>query len=169
MSTESFYSSTHLQASVAMLAVRLGRKRRFLFGFLVGTLMGVVTLLTIGFIVPRIVPSETASNFFFAASGVNATLLVAIAVTISTILGKSPAIERRWRMFFFIAQLTIVFVGTIAAGLGILLFNPSVPFDEAMFISLVDVVFTTWVIGFMLLIAGIWISIVQEESKNESV
>ena len=99
--------------------------------------------------------------FFFAASGVNATLLVAIAVTITAILGKTPANERKWRTMFFIAQLTIVFVGTIASGLGILTFNPEVPFDSSKFTLLVDLVFTTWVIGFMLLIAGIWISVVQ--------
>jgi hypothetical protein len=149
-----------------MAARWLGKKGRFIFGFAMGTILGVVTLLVIEQSIPRAVPSETASNFFFAASGVNATLLVAIAVTISSILGKSPMKEKRWRTLFFIGQLTIVFVGTVASGLGILSFNPSIPFDEARFRLLVDLVFTTWVIGFVLLIAGIWLSILQEGASS---
>ncbi|MDD1744072.1 MAG: hypothetical protein LUO85_05545 [Methanomassiliicoccales archaeon] len=151
-----------------MATPRLGRKGYFLFGFLMGTILGVVTLVVIEQSIPRLVPSETASNFFFAASGVNATLLVAIAVTISAIMGKTPANERRWRTLFFIGQLTIVFLGTIASGLGILSFNPEVPFDGSKFKLLVDLVFTTWVIGFMLLIAGIWISILPDGGAKDA-
>jgi len=67
---------------------------------------------------------------------------------------------------FFIAQLTIVFVGAIASCLGILSFNPAIPFDDGKFLFLVDLVFTTWVVGFVLLIAGIWISILQEVQRE---
>jgi hypothetical protein len=151
-----------------MMASRwLGKKKKFLLGFLMGTILGVVTLLVIEQSIPRVVPSETASNFFFAASGVNATLLVAIAVAISSILVKSPAKEKRWRTSFFIAQLTVVFMGTIASGLGILSFNAAVPFDDGKFFFLVDLVFTTWVIGFVLLIAGIWLSVLQETPARD--
>ncbi len=43
----------------------------------------------------------------------------------------------------------------IAGGLGILLFNPDVPFDNAKFQFLADLVFLTWILGFRLLAIGI--------------
>jgi len=58
--------------------------------------------------------------------------------------------------------------GTIASGLGILSFNPEIPFDSSKFRLLVDLVFTTWLIGFMLLIAGIWISILQDGVSKDA-
>ncbi len=148
---------------------RRGRLTPFLVGTVIGIAVGLVTSFVIGALVPKEVPSETASNFFFAASGVNATLLVAIAVTIATILTRTPPKERRLRMLFFVAQLTVVFIGTIAAGLGILLFNGSTPFDSSTFLSLVNLVFTTWVIGFVLLIAGIWTTVLEEDSDLATV
>ena len=146
----------------------LRRKKRFLFGFVVGTLFGVVTLLVIGALIPSEVPPETASNFFFAASAVNATLLVAIAVTISAIIGGSPEDEKGMRMLFFVAQLLVVFVGMIMSGLGILLFNPATPVDMSKFVPMVDLIFSTWVIGFMLLIAGIWVTIVEGRDPGQA-
>ncbi len=72
-------------------------------------------------------------------------------------------------MLFFVAQLLVVFVGMIASGLGILLFNPATPVDMSKFVPMVDLIFTTWVIGFMLLIAGIWVTIVEgKEPRPET-
>ena len=107
----------------------------FVFG---GVLCTVVVLL-----VPTHVPPETASNFFLAASGVNATLLVAIAITISSIVRRGSETSRRLRMILFVTQLSIVFVGMIASGFGILLFNPSTPFDSGSFVDLARLVFVT--------------------------
>ncbi len=128
----------------------------FVFG---GILCTVVVLL-----VPARVPPETASNFFLAASGVNATLLVAIAITISSIVRKGSDSSRRPRMVLFVTQLSIVFVGMIASGFGILLFNPSVPFDSGSFMALARLVFVTWVIGFQLLVVGIQVSTAPDAS-----
>jgi hypothetical protein len=59
-------------------------------------------------------------------------------------------------MLLFIVQLTVVFVGMVTAGIGILAFNPSGLFDASLFRTMVDLVLGTWVIGFVLLVAGIW-------------
>lgn len=138
------------------------QKKRFFFGFFFGLLLGAITLIVIGALIPSQINPETASNFFFAATAVNATLLVAIAVTISGILDRTPSQSRRTRMLFFIAQLIVVFLGLVISGIGILIFNPAMPFDYDLFVGLVNLVFTTWVVGFVLLIAGIWISILPE-------
>ncbi len=62
------------------------------------------------------------------------------------------------------AQLAVVFVGLVASVLGILIFNPSVSFDSAVFRSLVNLVLSMWVIGFVLLVAGIWsTAVIQDE------
>jgi hypothetical protein len=126
----------------------------FVFG---GILCTAVVLL-----VPAQVPPETASEFFLAASGVNATLLVAIAITISSIVRRGSETSRQPRMVLFVAQLSIVFVGMIASGFGILLFNPSTPFDSGTFMALARLVFVTWVIGFQLLVVGIQVSTMPE-------
>jgi hypothetical protein len=126
----------------------------FVFG---GALCTIVVLL-----VPAYVPPETASNFFLAASGVNATLLVAIAITISSIVRRGSETSRGPRMILFVAQLSVVFVGMIASGFGILLFNPATPFDSASFMTLARLTFVTWVIGFQLLVVGIQVSTTPE-------
>jgi hypothetical protein len=127
-----------------------------LFGFIFGIVVSLLTLFVAGPMVPAQVPPETASNFFFAAAGVNATFLVATAVTVSATLRRHPGKRRRVIMVLFMTQLAAVFVGLVAAGLGILIFNSSVPFDSSMFRSLVNLVLSTWVIGFVLLVAAIW-------------
>ncbi len=132
----------------------------FVFG---GVLCTVVVLL-----VPTRVPPETASNFFLAASGVNATLLVAIAITISSIVRRGSERSRLPRMALFIAQLSVVFVGMIAAGFGILLFNVATPFDSGTFVLLARLTFVTWVIGFQLLVVGIQVSTAPEPRTSES-
>jgi hypothetical protein len=129
---------------------------RFLAGSAFGIVISVATLLMARAVVPDSVPAETASNFFFAASAVNATLLVAIAVTISVLIRKYSGHIRRAIMLLFIVQLTVVFVGMVTAGIGILAFNPSGLFDASLFRTMVDLVLGTWVIGFVLLVAGIW-------------
>lgn len=106
------------------------------FGF-GGVLCTIVVLL-----VPAQVPPETASNFFLAASGVNATLLVAIAITISSIV-REGGTSRRPRMALFVTRLSIVFLGMIASGFGILLFNVSTPFDSSTFVTLARLVLVT--------------------------
>ncbi len=128
----------------------------FVFG---GALCTAVVLL-----VPAQVPPDTASNFFLAASGVNATLLVAIAITISSIVRKGSESSRRPRMVLFVTQLSIVFVGMIASGFGIFLFNSSVAFNSGSFMALARLVFVTWVIGFQLLVVDIQVSTAPEGS-----
>lgn len=93
--------------------------------FVVGTVASAIVVN----LVPDTVPPSTASDFFFAASGVNATLLVAIAVTISSIVRGRWRGPTSWRTALFIAPLSVVFVGMIAGGLGILLFHADVPFE----------------------------------------
>ncbi len=132
----------------------------FVFG---GILCTLVVLL-----VPTQVPPETASNFFLAASGVNATLLVAIAITISSIVRKGSERSRLPRMALFVAQLSVVFVGMMAAGFGILLFNVDTPFDSATFVLLARLMFVTWVVGFQLLVVGIQASTASEPRASES-
>ena len=132
----------------------------FVFG---GVLCTIVVLL-----VPAQVPPETASNFFLAASGVNATLLVAIAITISSIVRRGSERLRLPRMALFVAQLSIVFVGMIAAGFGILLFNVAAPFDSGTFVLLARLTFVTWVVGFQLLVVGILVSTMPESPARPS-
>jgi hypothetical protein len=131
-------------------------------GFAFGLALGALTLLAIGTLIPNQINPETASNFFFASTAVNATLLVAMAVTISSILTRTPGQGRKTRMLFFMAQLIVVFLGLVVSGVGILVFNTAVPFDYGRFVEFVNLVFTTWVVGFVLLIAGIWVSILPE-------
>lgn len=135
-------------------STRRGTYRTFAW-FLVGTIASAIVVN----LVPDTVPPSTASDFFLAASGVNATILVAIAVTISSIVRTRWGGPVGWRMALFIAQLSIVFIGMIAGGLGILLFNSAVPFDSVKFHFLADLVFLTWVLGFMLLAIGIEASV----------
>lgn len=130
----------------------------FVFG---GVLCTIVVLL-----VPAQVPPETASNFFLAASGVNATILVAIAITISSIVRTGSAASLRPRMALFVTQLSIVFIGMIASGFGILLFNAATPFDSPTFMDLARLVFVTWVIGFQLLVVGIQVSTIAERAPG---
>jgi hypothetical protein len=129
---------------------------RFLAGSLFGVVVSMATLLLARALVPESVPTETASSFFFAASAVNATLLVAIAVTISVLTRKYSGHVRRAIMLLFIVQLSVVFVGLVTAGIGILVFNPSVPLNASLFSTMFELVLATWVIGFVLLVAGIW-------------
>ncbi len=138
--------------------------RRFLLGFAFGLALGITTLLIIGSLIPNRIDEATASSFFLAATGVNATLLVAIAVTISAILNRTPDRYRKSRMLFFIVQLIVVFIGLVISGVGILAFNPEAPLNLNELITLVNLVFTTWVIGFVLLIAGIWTLILPSEA-----
>ncbi len=144
-------------ADTAWTGKRRPRYQTFAW-FIVGTVASAVVVN----LVPATVPPSTASDFFLAASGVNATLLVAIAVTISSIVRTRWGGTTAWRTALFIAQLSIVFVGMIAGGLGILLFNADVPFDSAKFQFLVDLVFLTWILGFMLLAIGIEASVFPE-------
>lgn len=148
--------ATALSPAAHRYAVRAGLW--FIFG---GVLCTAVVLL-----VPAQVPPETASNFFLAASGVNATLLVAIAITISSIVRQGSEASRRPRMVLFVTQLSIVFLGMIASGFGILLFNPATPFDSGTFVFLARLVFVTWVIGFQLLVVGIQVSTVTESATR---
>jgi|WetSurMetagenome_2_1015567.scaffolds.fasta_scaffold34312_4 hypothetical protein len=149
-----------------MVSTKMKRSRRFLLGFAFGVSLGVVTLFAIMELIPSEINPETASSFFFAATGVNATLLVAISVTISSILTRTPEKQRKTRTLFFMAQLVVVFIGMIISGVGILVFNPAVPLDYQRFVDYVDIVFTSWVVGFVLLIAGIWVSILPEENMK---
>jgi hypothetical protein len=142
------------------------RSGRFLFGFIFGLCIGAITLVILAPLIPNEISSATASNFFFAGTGVNATLLVAIAVTIPSILSRTADPNRRPRMLFLTAQLMVVFLGLVVSGVGILVFDPAVPIDYAEFHNFVNIVFTTWVIGFVLLVAGIWVTSSPEvESK----
>ncbi|MGZ7167436.1 MAG: hypothetical protein ACXVIP_03380 [Halobacteriota archaeon] len=145
---------------------RGSRWLRFLLGLTFGIIVSLLTLFVAGPAVPAQVPSETASNFFFAASGINATLLVATAVTISAALRRYPGTSRRAIMTLFMAQLAVVFVGMVAAGIGILIFNPTATFDSSLFRSLVNLVLSTWVIGFVLLVAGIWSTAFIEDEAH---
>lgn len=134
-----------------------------MLGLVLGTVMGLLTMLMIGRIVPSQVSPATASNFFFAAAGVNATLLVAISVTIPSILLKQmPGHRRTMREFFLTAQLMVVFLGLVTSGMGILYFDPTLPFDAVEFKEFVYLVFGTWVVSFVLLISGIWAAIPKE-------
>ena len=117
-------------------------------------------------LVPSQVPPETASNFFLAASGVNATLLVAIAIT--SIVRKGSQTSLRPRMTLFVTQLSIGFVGMIASGFGILLFNVATPFDSPAFVGLERLVFVTRVIGFQLLVVGIQVSTMPDVAGSGS-
>ncbi len=72
-------------------------------------------------------------------------------------------------MVLFMAQLAVVFVGLVAAGLGILIFNPAVPFNASIFRSLVNLVLSTWVIGFVLLVAGIWSTAFSQDEPRQAV
>jgi hypothetical protein len=148
-------------------AIRSSRWLRFLAGCAFGTIIGVGTLVMARTITPSTVPSETASNFFFSASAVNATLLVAISVTISVLLRRYAGKVRRAIMALFIVQLTIVFVGMVAAGIGILVFNPGTPFDAVLFKDMLNLVLGTWVIGFVLLVAGIWATTYDESVVSQ--
>ncbi len=130
--------------------------------FLVGTIASAIVVN----LVPDTVPPSSAADFFLAASGVNATILVAIAVTISSIVRTRWGGATAWRMALFIAQLSVVFIGMIAGGLGILLFNSAVPFDSVKFHFLADLVFLTWVLGFMLLAIGIEASVFPPTSSG---
>jgi hypothetical protein len=140
--------------------------RRFILGFIFGVSLGVVTLLIMGALIPRQVSPVTASNFFFAATGVNATLLVAISVTIPTILSKTPDLNRRSRMLFLMAQLMVVFLGLVVSGIGVLVFDPTVPVNYDEFLNFVNITFTTWVVSFVLLVSGIWVSSLPEHGSK---
>ena len=142
--------------------------RRYLVRAGLWFVFGGVLCTVVVFLVPSQVPPETASNFFLAASGVNATLLVAIAITISSIVRKGSQTSLRPRMALFVAQLSIVFVGMIASGFGILLFNVATPFDSTTFVGLARLVFVTWVIGFQLLVVGIQVSTMPEAAGSGS-
>ena len=106
-------------------------------------------------LVPNSVPPTTASDFFLAASGVNVTILVAISVTISSIVRQLSDRSIPGRMALFVAQLSVVFIGMIASGLGILIFNPAVPLDPGTFRILTGLILVTWILGFMLLVIGV--------------
>jgi hypothetical protein len=147
---------------------RLSRNRKFLIGFAFGLALGAITLLAIGALIPDQISPEIASSFFFASTGVNATLLVAMAVTISAILSNTPDQVRRQRMIFFMAQMIVVFFGLVVSGVGILVFNPAMAFNYGEFVTFVNIVFTTWVIGFVLLIAGIWVSMLPDNVVSRS-
>ncbi len=136
--------------------------RRYLIRASAWFVFGGILCTAVVLLVPATVPPETASNFFLAASGVNATILVAIAITISSIVRKGSAASIQARMMLFVAQLSIVFVGMIASGFGILAFNVAVPFDSGTFVALARLVFVTWVIGFQLLVVGIQVSTMPE-------
>ena len=140
--------------------------RRYLSRAALWLVFGGVLCTVVVVLVPTQVPPETASSFFLAASGVNATLLVAIAITISSIVRKAPPASLRPRMVLFVVQLSVVFLGMIASGFGILLFNPSTPFDSPTFMDLARLVFVTWVIGFQLLVVGIQVSTIPEASAK---
>jgi len=141
--------------------------RRYVLGITVGTIVGLLTMFMIGRIVPIQVSPATASNFFFAAAGVNATLLVAISVTIPSILLKQPPGHRRtMREAFLTVQLVVVFSGLVTSGMGILYFDPSLPFDAEEFKNFVYLVFGTWVVSFALLISGIWAAIPKEGDED---
>jgi hypothetical protein len=124
-------------------------------------------MLAIKALIPSDIVPETASNFFFAATGVNATLMVAMSITISTILERSPGQNRKPRMLLLVTELTVVFFGLIVSGVGILIFNSATPFDYVRFLDFVYIVFTTWVIGFVLLISGIWVSVWSEVEDSK--
>jgi Na+/proline symporter len=129
-----------------------------------GIVVGIITWIVIQNLIPSQIDSNAAENFFFAAAGINATFLVTIAVTISSILNRTPEQSRKVRMQYSLVQLSIVFIGMIISGLGILHFNPQIPFDHSKFIFMANLVFMTWIIGFILLGVGIWES-VQPEKK----
>ncbi len=118
----------------------------FVFG---GALCTVVALL-----IPAQVLPETALSFLLAVSGANATILVAIATTISSIVRRGSDTSRRPRMVLLVNRLFMVFIGMLAAGFGILLFSPSRPVDSGRFMLLARLAFVTWIIGFQLLVVG---------------
>jgi hypothetical protein len=64
------------------------------------------------------------------------------------------------------AQLIVVFFGLVVSGIGILVFNTAVPFDYDRFMDFVNLVFTTCVVGFVLLIEGIWVSNLPEGQET---
>jgi hypothetical protein len=134
-------------------------RRRYMFGIGLGVILGIATMVIIGRLVPGEVSPATASNFFFASAGVNATLLVAISVTVPTIMAKIPGHKRRRRGLLLTAQLILVFFGLVVSGLGILYFDPSKPLDIEEFQEFVYLVFGTWVTSFVLLILGVWTAI----------
>ena len=144
-----------------------GLSRRYVLGTVLGISVGLLTMFMIGRIVPIQVSPATASNFFFAAAGVNATLLVAISVTIPSILLKQrPGHRRTMREVFLTAQLMVVFLGLVTAGMGILYFDPTLPFNAEEFKEFVYLVFGTWVVSFALLISGIWAALPQECAED---
>ncbi len=145
-----------------MADARPGLRRRPRLQTFAWFIMGTVASAIVVNLVPATVPSSSAADFFLAASGVNATILVAIAVTISSIVRTRWGGTTTWRTALFIAQLSIVFLGMIAGGLGILLFNADVPFDSVKFQFLADLVFLTWILGFMLLAIGVEASVFPE-------
>jgi hypothetical protein len=134
-------------------------RRRYIFGLILGLVLAAATMLIIGRLVPSEVSPSTASNFFFAAAGVNATLLVAISVTVPTIMAKIPGHKRRNRGLLLTAELVLVFFGLVVSGLGILFFDPSKSLDIEEFQEFVYLVFATWVMSFTLIILGIWTAI----------
>jgi hypothetical protein len=105
-------------------------------------------------------------DFFLAASGVNATILVAISVTISSIVRQRSEKQILGRSALFVAQLCVVFIGMVASGLGILVFNPSVPLDSLTFRVLAGLVLVTWIIGFMLLVIGVEVSVFPDLGRR---
>jgi hypothetical protein len=152
---------------VGTMPQRRVRRTRFLFGFILGLGIGAITLMVIGPLIPSQISSVTAQNFFFAATGVNSTMLVAIAVTIPSILSRTAEMTRRPRMLFLSGQLMIIFIGLLVSGVGILVFDPSLPLNYEEFHNFVNIIFTTWVISFVLLVSGIWVSALPEpESKG---
>lgn len=145
-----------------MADARAAPRRRPRLGTFAWFVVGTVASAIVVNLVPATVPPSSAADFFLAASGVNATILVAIAVTISSIVRTRWGGAMMWRTTLFIAQLSIVFIGMIAGGLGILLFNPDVPFDSVKFRFLADLVFLTWILGFMLLAIGVEASVLPD-------
>jgi hypothetical protein len=60
----------------------------------------------------------------------------------------------------------IIFIGLLVSGVGILIFDPSLPMNYEEFHNFVNIIFTTWVISFVLLVSGIWVSAVPEPEKK---
>ena len=139
---------------------------RFLKGLLFGASLGLTTLLVMGAFIPHQISPVAATNFFLAATGVNATLLVAVSVTIPTILSKTPELNRRSRMAFLMVQLMVVFLGLYVSGIGIQVFDPTMPVNYGEFVVFVNVTFITWVISFILLASGIWESFLPDKGSK---
>jgi hypothetical protein len=146
---------------------RFSLRKRFALGLIIGIILAGLTLFMIGKIVPSHVSPATASNFFFASAGVNATLLVAISVTIPTILKQTPGHRRTRSEIFLTAELMVVFFGLVTSGIGILYFDPALPLDIEEFQEFVYLVFGTWVVSFALIISGIWAAIPKDCDHDE--